>query len=416
MIDVLKNLIEEKISRPVKTRGDCELISNAITETLDVDISYSTIKRFYGLSPSTKPNKKTLNTLAQFVGYKNYPHFIQTCAHQEQIDLYQIVYKAVYSKDDQAIINLVIKTKKSSELFINFIISLIRELLHNKNYLLIDRIFKLDALNFNSFTYSEALQLGNSIGLLLRKKPTINYQLLSNTNFIECVYLTFVDYSSLNGYYGEQTEIINRNQTEKKITLFTSAILDYRDFLNQKPITKIKVDSIYSKQLNPILCSRLLALKIMVNDTDNYSEMLDNYFIVHSKKFQLIDYSYELFNTAILTKDFILMKYLIEKINPDTSIEFYYQKYHLNSFYLMCMFYFKHSKNSYEQKKYTRLFNASDSTYGYEEFITIIHKVYLFGTAINSNKKDQIKKEYTKLSNQLNYPYFSEDFLLDYFK
>ena len=122
MIDVLKNLIEEKISRPVKTRGDCELISNAITETLDVDISYSTIKRFYGLSPSTKPNKKTLNTLAQFVGYKNYPHFIQTCANQEQIDLYQIVYKAVYSKDDQAIINLVIKTKKSSELFINFII------------------------------------------------------------------------------------------------------------------------------------------------------------------------------------------------------------------------------------------------------------------------------------------------------
>jgi len=416
MIDVLKNLIEEKIARPVKNRGDCELISNAIIETLDVDISYSTIKRFYGLSPRTKPNKKTLNTLAQFVGYKNYPHFIQNYANKEKIDMYQIIYKAVAKDDDQSIINLVINTKKSSEPFINFVVSLIRELLHNKNYPVLDSIFKLDALNFNSFTYSEALQLGNSIGLLIRNKTITNSQLLNNINFIECVYLTFVDYSSLNGYYGEQTEIINCNQPNKEITLFTSAILEFRNFLNQKNQKKIKGDSIYSKQLNPILCSRLLALELMVNDTDNSTEILDNYFTVHSKKSLIIDYSFELFNTAILTKDFMLMNYLIEKIHLDTSIEFYYQKYHLNSFYLMCMFYFKHSKNSSEQKKYARLFNINDNAYSYEEFITIIHQVYLFGMAITANKKDQIKKRYTKLSKQMNYSYFSDDFLLNYFK
>lgn len=416
MIDVLKNLIVEKIARPVKTRGDCELISNAIIETLDVDISYSTIKRFYGLSPSTKPNKKTLNTMAQFVGYKNYPHFTQNYANKEKIDMYQIIYKAVAKDDDQTIINLVIKTKKSSELFINFIVSLIRELLHNKNYPLLDSIFKLDELKFNSFSYSEALHLGNSIGLLIRKKTTTDSRLLSNFNFIACVYLTFVDYSSLNGYYGEQTEIIKRNQPNKEITLFTSAILEFRNFLNQMPQKKIKGDSIYSKQINPILCSRLLALELMVNDTNNSTEILDNYFTVHSKRSLIIDYSYELFNTAILTKDFMLMKYLIEKIHLDTSIEFYYQKYHLNFFYLMCMFYFKHSKNSSEQKKYARLFNVNDNAYNYEEFITIIHQVYLFGMSITANKKDQIKKRYTKLSNQMNYSYFSDDFLLNYFK
>ncbi len=238
MIDALKNLIEDKITRPVRTRGDCELISNAITEILDKDISYSTIKRFYGLSPSTKPNKNTLNILSQFVGYKNYQHFILNYPNKDNIDLYQTIYKAVAKDDDYAIINLVIKAKKTSEHFIDFIIFLVRELLHDKNYPLMDSIFKLDALKFNSFTYSEALKLGNSIGFLLRKKPTTNSLLLRNVNYIECVYLTFVDYSSLNGYYGEQTEIIKRNELDKEITLFNSAILAFRNFLNQKPKKK----------------------------------------------------------------------------------------------------------------------------------------------------------------------------------
>jgi len=416
MINTLKNLIEAKIARPVRARGDCELISNAITEILDKDISYSTIKRFYGLSPSTKPNKNTLNILSQFVGYKNYQHFILNYPNKDNIDLYQTIYKALAKDDHHAIINLVITAKKRPEHFIGFIVFLIRELLHDKNYPLMDRMFKLDALNFNSFTYSEALKLGNSIGFLLRKKPTTNSLLLSNINYIECVYLTFVDYSSLNGYYGEQTEIIKRNELDKEITLFNSAILEFRDFLNQKPKKKINGDSIYSKQLNPILCSRLLALELIADDRDNSTEILDNYFEVHSKKSLMIDYSYELFHTAILTKDFMLMNYLIEKIHLDTSIEYYYQKHHLNSFYLMCMFYFKHSKKDPEQKKYARLFNYTHCAYSYEEFITIIHQVYLFGTAITANKKYQIKKQYTKLTKQLNYPYFSEEFLLDYFK
>ena len=49
------------------------------------------------------------------------------------------------------------------------IIILIRELWHNENYNLIDRIFRLKALNFNSFSYYEVLKLGNTIGLLIRK-------------------------------------------------------------------------------------------------------------------------------------------------------------------------------------------------------------------------------------------------------
>ena len=418
MIEILKKRVEEKIGKPVKTRGDCELVSNAVLETLDIDISYSTIKRLYGLAPYTNPNSKTTNTLALFVGYKNYAHFSQNYRHKDKIDLSQLTYKAVSIGNEQAILELVIKTKKSSENFIGFIVLLTRELFHNKNYSLLDKIFKLKALNFNSFSYSEALYFGNSIGLLLRKKTVIDFVLLNNTNFLNTIYLTFVDYSNLNGYYGEWTEKINRKKTETEITLFTASLLEFKNFLNNKKLKELDEDLIYNKELHPILCSRLLASKLLVHDNGNsinISKVLNSYFEVHSKKSSLIDYSYELFTTAILTKNYVVMKYLIEKTNLNTTIEFYYQKSHLNSYYLMCVFYYKYTQNSAEEKRYNSLFSINDCKYSYEDFITILHHIYVFGSIKIGSKKDLVKKKYIQLSNQLNYPYFSENYLLNYF-
>ena len=170
LIDVLKEEVEKKIGKKVKNRGDCELVSNVILESLDEEISYSTIRRLYGLVNETKPNNKTLNTLAKFIGYKNYINFSQNYNYKQKIDLTDIVYKTVSENDSEEIIDLVNKTKNSSEDFISIIIILIRELWHNENYNLINKIFRLKALNFNSFSYYEVLKLGNSIGLLIRKK------------------------------------------------------------------------------------------------------------------------------------------------------------------------------------------------------------------------------------------------------
>ena len=242
--------------------------------------------------------------------------------------------------------------------------------------------------------------------------------MLNNTNFLSCVYLTFVDYSNLNGYYGEWTEIINVNQPKKEIALFTDSLLEFRNFLNNKKLKELDEDLIYNKELHPILCSRLLASKLLVNDNGNSintSKILDSYFEVHSKKSSLVDYSYELFTTSILTKNYVIMKYLIKNTNLDTTTEFYYQKSHLNSYYLMCVFYFKQTQNSVEEKRYNSLFSINDCMYSYEGFITILHHIYVFGSIKTGSRKDLIKKKYIQLSNQLNYPYFSENYLLNYF-
>ena len=56
MIFLLKKEVEKKIGQSILNRGDCELLANAILETLDIEISYNTIRRLFGLAPNVKPN------------------------------------------------------------------------------------------------------------------------------------------------------------------------------------------------------------------------------------------------------------------------------------------------------------------------------------------------------------------------
>jgi hypothetical protein len=413
LIDILKKEIEKKIGKKVTNRGDCELVSNVILETLEEEISYSTIRRLYGLVNETKPNNKTLNTLAKFIGYKNYIHFSKNYSYKQKIDLTDIIYKTVSENDSQEIINLVNKTKNSSEDFISMAIILIRELWHNENYNLINRIFSLKALNFNSFSYYELLRLGNSIGLLIRKKSKIDSILLNNINFLECVFLIFVDYSSLNKYYGNSLKIIKKNNFKYNITLFSLTLLEFRNFLNNKNVNKITFKASKTKRLHPILSSRLLSLKLLSADPKKRLRILNTHHAFLITKGNIISHYYELFTTSILLKNIEIMSFLISQIT--LKVEFYYQKTHLNSFYLMCLFYYKLTGDIENETKFLKSFKLSDCRDSYKEFISLIHLIYLYNSTTTSTNKKKIKTKYLNLSEKLNYSYFSEDFLLKYF-
>ena len=413
LIDILKKEIEKKIGKKVTNRGDCELVSNVILETLEEEISYSTIRRLYGLVNETKPNNKTLDTLSKFIGYKNYIHFSQNYSYKRKIDLNDIIYKMVSENDSEEIINLVNKTKKGSEDFISMVIILIRELWHNGNYNLINKIFRLKALNFNSFSYYEVLKLGNSIGLLIRKKSKIAPILLNNINFLECVFLIFVDYSSLNTYYGDSLKIIKKNNFKYDITLFSSALLEFRNFLNNKNVNKITFKASKTKRLHPILSGRLLSLKLLSVDPNKRLRILNTHHKSLLTKGNIISHYYELFTTSILQKKVEIMSFLITRIS--LKIEFYYQKTHLNSFYLMCLFYYKLTGDIENETKFLKSFKLLDCRDSYKEFISLMHLIYLYNSTTTRINQKKIKTRYLNLSKELNYSYFSEDFLLKYF-
>lgn len=415
MIHILKNKVEEKIGTKIKNRGDCELLSNAILDVLDIDISYNTFRRLYGLVPSTKPNSKTLNTLALFIGYNSYVHFVQNYNTEDRKTLSQSVFKAVNNFNDDEIISLVKKIKRSGDDFPSFVLILIRELLHDKNFKLINKIFNLKELAFASFSYSDVLFIGNSIGLLFRKNYYFDTDLLKNINFLQCVFLTFVDYSSINGYYGEWAAYINQHIKIKETKLFTTALLAFKKLLNNQKVTHPFNDEPFDTSINPILNSRLLSVKIFTTKEHEILEVLNQYAKTHKKKAGLTDYYFELVKSAILTKNIILMKFIIETLKTDRRFELYYQKRHLNSFYLMCAYYYKLTNKKTEQKKYAKLFNIDETWFSYQDYLKLLHLVYLYADAKKITVKNELLKVYLELSKKFNYPYFSKAYILNYF-
>ena len=415
LIDLLKKELELKLGQKIENRGDAELLANAIQETIDQQISYNTIRRFFGVSTNVKPNNNTLNILARFIGFKNYIHFTQTYSFREKKNIAEIIYKAIYNQDNEEIISLIKRIKKTPEDFVSFIILLVRELIYNKKYHILNNIFNLKEMEFNSFSYSEVLLIGNSTGLLLRKNPMDNYILLKNRNFLQCVYSSFVDYSNINGFYGEWAKFVVRNKVNKEIIIFSDAILQLRKFLNQKKIQNDYEELAYSNKLHPILCSRLLSLSFLNSPGQKTDETLSKYIKSHSKKKQIyVDYFYELFITAIYSKNIHLMKSLINIMNVSRISTFTYQKDHLNMYYFMCLFYYQSIKNKVEIKKYLKLININFFKSCYEDFINLLFQVFWYHQAKNKTTKESHRNKYLELAEKLNYPYFDEKFLLEY--
>ena len=239
---------------------------------------------------------------------------------------------------------------------------------------------------------------------------------LNNTNFLRCVYLTFVDYSNLNGYYADWTKIINKSKKTKELEIFTKAIQEFRNFLNKRTVKDSFKKLAFNTTLHPILCSRLLSVKIIANKYDNLEPILDEYYLIHSKhKSKILEYTFELFIIAITIKNMVLMRYVIDLIDLGKNQYLFFLKERLSLFYLMAMFYYKLTKNNAKKNKYMALFALDNIRYSYEDYIKLLYNVFLYSEARTEPLKKSIKNDYIQLNKKLKYPYFSEAYLMNYF-
>ena len=71
-----------------------------------------------------------------------------------------------------------------------------------------------------------------------------------------------MDYSSINGYYGEWSAYINQHVKVKETKLFTTALLAFKKLLNNQKVTHPFNDEPFDTSIHPILNSRLLSVKI----------------------------------------------------------------------------------------------------------------------------------------------------------
>lgn len=415
-IEELKKTTESKLKFKVNNLGDCILLSDIILETIDESINYNTLRRLYNIIPNVKTRTKSLDILSKFNGYNNFAHFIKTYSFRERLKYRNKIYKFISKPTENELSKIIYEIRNFSEDFIDLIIFFSRELIYNNDFHYLDELFKLKEMRFENLSYNEVLDIGNSVGIIFRRKRLFDQKIFNNENFIKIVYSIFVDYSNLNDYYGNWVKIVNSKSQAHDVTLFSKAVLEFKNYINGAKVNDLFNEIVFNDDIHPVLKSRLLSVKILANNYDSLEELMTKYVESNTKKKKIvIDYFFELMVVALITNNIKLMKFIHEYLKNENQILNDFQLFYLHIFYLMSAVYLKSINNIKASRQYYRKFDFKEIRYSYEDIIKIICLVYEYHSS-KSNESNFIRSEYQILQKKLSYSKFDIPFLESYFK
>ena len=408
----LRDITVEKIGFKIKSLKDSKRLSQIIAKENDIDISYNTIRRFFGIVKNVQASNFTLDTLSKFNGFDNYSDFMVNFKLKnkwsEEFEISKIIHK---SKDDQ-LLKYIEDNLSHTRSFNLKLIQIIRELLLIGNFNLIRRIFELKKMNANNFNYDDKVLMGMSIGYLVsvvNVKNKMFNKLILNENFQDLIITIFVDYGSLRTYYSDIIEIIHKKGSRKDVRVFCEGILNLNMYLNKE-----KSESFYilkeENDFHPILKSRIFSQYLLMEDSKIIMKLKDYYQKNLVNGLIPIECLFEINFTTILTRNFEVMEWIIKKIKPDTDYTFFYKYEHYNNFLFMKLIYY--TKINDHEKIATIDKNLIIKRFqSYEEMALLYHNICKYKW--DKNKKHL--KEYLTIAKKVNPEFFTKKYFLNYF-
>lgn len=408
----LRDITVEKIGFKIKSLKDSKRLSQIIAKENDIDISYNTIRRFFGIVKNVQASNFTLDTLSKFNGFDNYSDFMVNFKLKnkwsEEFEISKIIHK---SKDDQLL--KYIKDNLSHTRSFNLkLIQIIRELLLIGNFNLIRRIFELKKMNANNYNYDDKVLMGMSIGYLVsvvNVKNKMFNKLILNENFQDLIITIFVDYGSLRTYYSDIIKIIHKKGSRKDVRVFCEGILNLNMYLNKE-----KSESFYilkeENDFHPILKSRIFSQYLLMEDSKIIMKLKDYYQKNLVNGLIPIECLFEINFTTILTRNFEVMEWIIKKIKPDTDYTFFYKYEHYNNFLFMKLIYYT-KINDHEKIAAIDKNLIIKRFQSYEEMALLYHNICKYKW--DKNKKHL--EEYLTIAKQVNPKFFTKKYFLNYF-
>jgi len=408
----LRDITVEKIGFKIKSLKDSKRLSQIIAKENDIDISYNTIRRFFGIVKNVQASNFTLDTLSKFNGFDNYSDFMVNFKLKnkwsEEFEISKIIHK---SKDDQ-LLKYIEDNLSHTRSFNLKLIQIIRELLLIGNFNLIRRIFELKKMNANNFNYDDKVLMGMSIGYLVsvvNVKNKMFNKLILNENFQDLIITIFVDYGSLRTYYSDIIKIIHKKGSRKDVRVFCEGILNLNMYLNKE-----KSESFYilkeENDFHPILKSRIFSQYLLMEDSKIIMKLKDYYQKNLVNGLIPIECLFEINFTTILTRNFKVMEWIIKKIKPDTDYTFFYKYEHYNNFLFMKLIYYT-KINDHEKIAAIDKNLIIKRFQSYEEMALLYHNICKYKW--DKNKKHL--EEYLTIAKQVNPKFFTKKYFLNYF-
>ena len=444
----LRIKIERKIGRKILKRGDCQYLSERIFNETNENLSYNTIRRTFNLDSNStvKSSRSTLNILSKFVGSQSYDEFNRDSNYDENWQLkIKICGWINHMSDDDLCNELNLSWENNNRFAITFV-AIVRELLLLGKIKLVNDLILKSKIDLENLNYSELVFIGNGIGSVLRKIKINEVDLLlllKNKFFVDYIFLLFVDYSSLNGYYGQLHNTSEKEKIDLRIDqkLFFQSINNFKNILLKKEIKLTNYLELVQESFHPILIGRLASVEIIAckNNDISYDYVLNDISNrINKSKGEAIDYLYEMKSVALLIKDFSLMQWIYSSENDyahkntpkDTNSDnihlpfFWYEdfiiqeEYHLShqqySYIVQLIFAIKNN----DVKKIPSILkkiNKDKWVLSYHSYLNLFFTIIKYHLAENKSERDNLLNQYNTICKDLNYPIFDKNYLKNYF-
>ena len=348
MLKILKIITQKKAGFKISNYNTSKRLSDIIYLETGIEVSYNTLRRFFGVVKSVKPSNHTLNTLAVFNGFVDYNDFVLNYKLKNRWKQ-DFEIANLYNQSNPQILDYINSNLHVKRQFFQKLAQIVRELILVRNYALLNQIFRLPKMAFKKFNFDDVAYFGNCVGPIIK---TINIEsfeaksLITNDNFIDLILCIYVDYNNLNGYYGNYLRLIENQSKRKDIIQFSRAVLNLNSYLTGE-INKLYVLN-FDNKYHPILQSRIIAQPLFSEFTDNISSLKSYNRNLKNAAKTNIDFYFEIITTALVTQNFEVMTLISKQFESKTDYNNFYKFEHHEHYTLMLMVLLKY-KNETKQ-------------------------------------------------------------------
>jgi hypothetical protein len=413
-IKLLKENIERRFGSRIDNVATLKRLLVSINRNSDLELSYNTLRRFFGFLPSTKPNINTLNSLSQYLGFNDFHAFSNQFHFPDwETWLYVLRLKQQEQITDEVI--PILNRQLHNEYFSLYFIDLATHFLNQKNR---NACLILFEVNIDKIVRSEQLKICLALGLVLRqfykKDKAFIISLLNSALFRRTVVYNFIDYTSFNlGYIELITEAI-QIEKEAEHLLFLNLLNNYYAFLNGQPKKALGLSKSYDLQgIYPIVQGRYYA-NLLYSSTAHKQESIFEQLLIQCEKTNKSEFFFELIPTILLLKRLDWIAIIFNKYHEEIfEINEFNKLTHLGILQVaQALLYIKNGryKRAAGELKKVNAYLAFDSYIDYITLFSLIPKYHL------KEEQEATKEEYVQLANRVGFKIFSVDFLENYFE
>ena len=427
----LKIDVEKEIGFKISSTTEARALQNLLLEQDIYDLSLSTIRRFWGLIPHRKPNEKTLNALAVFLGYKTYLEYVTSKNRFEEwfniSQIQRLKSKDKLTKSDFKFIETLYRTESTT--FVS--VSLFEHAVNFEKWNYIQDLLNPDNISLlqdNTDVTEYAAKQAYLLAIYLNSIPITYFnavidKLVQIDGFrYYCLYV-YVDIINLNHRYGNIiNKIIATVNKEKEEALFLTLLKNLWNYLNGNSLKPVAFDQQELKKLPYVLIGRFYGYQILLSTLEDYEIAVEKNWELFlngiDSKTEIRQYLIEFINHLFLAKQFQKLDYILENFYEDIMDNF-----HLHHYFDVFIFGLIDVIISYQlgnAKRANLIFANLDTSkiiYGsYCDHYLIFYNLLGFHLANNAQEKQSFKKGYLNLAQKTRFFLFNEEYLEHYFE